>query len=626
MKKVMALMLALVVMATALVGCGDDTAKTSIGNFTDVDYKVNEEAEKFEDSSDMPDWTGNQLELTMWYANGSYSVKKNNISTDDVVSPEWARITGVKFSEESFDNNGDLVDARLSKIIAADQWPDIIWGCQGNMLETLIEQDLLWDLTDLIPEYMPNLTALMKNGFMASTREDKRIYEIDLTPPIDYAYPDMPADILMRTQTPQANASFVWVRDDILKKIKPEAYTYDEIVAKYEVNGGNFTEEEVLNAAFNSKEEFIQFLRDVKALGAKAGNRAVYPTYAFTGSDNWDFMGTLVGYLNGYACNPAGFANNYFTYYDKTTGKIELMLEQPFYKAAIKEMQELIAEDVISTDSLIDIRSAFEEKCATGQYAVLYGSTMPDINTLNKNAQGYKYRPVIINIPLDTERFVPMVDKLVGGTRYAFMKSEISEEELPQILRAFDFMLTDVGQKLIQWGPKSAGLFEETENGRRFTVKELEDDAVYGKSSDALVKYGLDNRQWPGYPAGVNKWKPVYIYDFVPNVSRLPYFYSPGMYAPAETVPGVAPNVWKFTAAVEGIGDAWDARSAIESAMTKVLTATSDKEFETLYATMLDKTVRNGFTAEALAEADEYWRTNVNKNYMKDLEAYLKQK
>lgn len=624
MKKVLALLLALVVMATALVGCGDNTAKTSLGNFTDVDYKVNEEAVKFEDSSDMPDWTGNQLELTMWYANGSYSAKKDKISTDDVVSPEWARVTGVKFSDESFDNNGDLADARLSKVIAAGEWPDILWGCQGNMLETLIEQDLLWDLTDLIPEYMPNLTALMENGFMASTRNDQRIYEIDLTPPIDYAYPDMPDDILMRTQSPQSNTSYLWVRDDILKKIKPEAYTYDEIIAMYETNDGKFTEEEILNASFNSKEEVIQFFRDVKALGEKVGNRDVYPTYASTGSDNWDFAAVLAGLLNGWNSNPAGFGQNYFTYYDKTTGKVELMLEQPFFKEAIKELTDLIAEDVISVDSLIDIRSKFEEKCTTGQYAVLYGTTIPDINTLNKNAQGYKYRPVIVNIPFDTERFVPMVDNLVGGTRYAFMKNEISEEELPQILRAFDFMLTDVGQKLVMWGPRSAGLFEETENGRRFTVKELEDEAVYGKSNDSLLKYGLQNKQWPGYATAVNKWNPVYIYDFVPNIRRLQNFYSTGVTSPAETVLGVAPSVWKFTAQVEDIGRAWDARSAIESALTKVLTATNDEEFEAYYADMLDKAVRNGFTKEALEAADSYWRTNVNNNYMDELEEYLK--
>ena len=624
MKKVLALMLALGILSAALVGCGGKSSKSSTGNFIDVDYKVNEEAEKFEDSTDMPDWKGNQIELTMWYATGSYSAKKNKVSANDVVSPEWARVTGVKFADDSFDNNGDLVDARLAKIIATKKWPDIIWGCQGSTLQTLIEQDMLWDLTDLIPKYMPNLNALMKNGFMASTRDDKKVYEIDLSPRIDYAYPDMPADIRVRTQIPQANTSYLWIRDDILKKIKPEAYTYDEIVAKYKTNDGKFTEEEILNASFNSKEEVIKFFRDVKALGEKVGNRDVYATYAFTGSDNWDFMGTLAGILNGWSSNISEFGQNYFTYFDKNTGKVELMLEQPFYKEAIRELTNLIAEDVICSDSLVDIRSKFEEKCATGQYAVLYGSTMPDINTLNKNAKGYKYRPVVVNIPFDTERFVPMVDNLAGGTRYAFLKNEISAEELPQVLRAFDFMLTDVGQKLIMWGPKSAGLFKETENGRRFTKKEIEDEAVYGKSTDALLKYGLQNKQWPGYPSGVNKWNPAYIYDFVPNTSRLQYFYSTGMITPAETVSGVAPNVWKFTAQVESIKKAWDARTDIESAMTKVLTATNDKEFETLYSTMLDKAERNGFTKEALAEADKYWRTNENSNYMDELRKYLK--
>ena len=625
MKKISALLLAILMTTTFLFGCGDKTANKITGNFTDVDYKANEEAIKFEDSSEMPDWTGKQLDLTMWYANGSYSAKRNKVSENDVVSPEWQRVTGVKFSDASFDNNGDTQDAKISKIIATGEWPDVIAGCQGNVLTSLIEEDMLWDLTDLIPRYMPNLSALMENGFMASTREDGKIYEVDMSPAIDYAYPDISADILVRTQAPQANAAYVWVKDDILKMIKPEAYTYDEIVSKYQVNGGKFTEEEILNAAFNSKEEFYKFLRDIKALGLKVGNREIYPTYAFSGSDNWDFMSSLAGALNGFGCNPAKFSENYFTYYDVKSGKVELMLEQPFFKEILREFTNLVNEDVICEDSIVDNRAAFEEKCANGQYAILYGSTAPDIQTLNNNAQGYKFRPVIINIPLDTTRFVPMVDKLSGGTRYAFMKNEISEGDLAQVLRAFDFMLTDVGQKLTQWGPKSAGLFEETENGRRFTNKELEAQAVYGEANDTQLKYGLDNKQWPGYPAGVNRWKPAYIYDFVPNVTRLPYFYSPGMYAPVEVVPSIAPSVWKFTAHIDDISKAWDARTAIESAMTKILTATNEQEFETLYKKMVDVAKRNGLTSETIAEADEYWRNVVNKNYMSYLDEYLKE-
>lgn len=62
---------------------------------------------------------------------------------------------------------------------------------------------------------------------------------------------------------------------------------------------------------------------------------------------------------------------------------------------------------------------------------------------------------------------MPIYSRFSTDGGYAFMKNEIA-----QVLRAFDFMLTDVGQKLAMWGPAIAGLFEETENGRRFAVKE----------------------------------------------------------------------------------------------------------------------------------------------------------
>lgn len=626
MKKFLSIILTLVTMTSLFAGCGDKNETSVAGNFVDVDYKANEEALKYSDSSEMPDWNGDKLELTMWYANGSYSGKKNDIAENDVVSPEWERVTGVKFSDASFDNNGELTDAKLSKIIASKQWPHVLWGTPGNNLDALIEEDLVWELTDLIPKYMPNLNALMEKGdFMRSKRPDGKIYEIDLTAPVSYAYPDMPADVVGRLQTPQGKTSAVYVRDDILKKLKPEAYTRDEIEAKYNQNGGKFTEEEILNASINSKEEFFQFLKDIKALGVKEGNREVYPTFAYAGSDNWGLMAFLAGYLQGYYSSPGTYGSNYFTYLDPNTGNVEYMFDKPFFKEILWEFTQLVQEDVMSEDSLIDNRATFTEKCTNGEYAVLYGSEIPSLVTINNNANGFKYRRVALNIPFDTENFVPMNDALTGGTRYAFMKTTISEEQLPQILRAFDFMITDVGQKLIQWGPKSAGLFTEDADGkRRFNDKELEDAAVYGKSSEPLVKYGLDNKAWPGYAYGVNRWKPIYVYDFVPNIQRLDStYYTTASYDPMETVQGVAPNIWQFTANVPALKEAFDARTDFEKAMTKCLTAKNEGEFEEYYNAFVDKAVRSGYTDEALEEANKYWKETVNGPYMKYFDEYL---
>jgi len=627
MKKILALVLSLVIMTSLFAGCGDNKTLDT-GNFVDVDYKANEEALKYSDSSEMPDWKGDKLELTMWYANGSYNSKKNNIAENDVVSPEWERVTGVKFSDASFDNNGELTDARLSKIIASKQWPHVLWGMPGNNLNALVEEDLVWELTDLIPKYMPNLHALMEKGdFMRSKRPDGKIYEIDLTPPITYAYPDMPAEVVGRLTTPQGKDSAIYVRDDILRMLKPEAYTQDEIVAKYETNNGKFTEEEILNASINSKEEFFQFLRDIKELGVKHGNREVYPTFAYAGSDNWGLMTFLAGYLQGFYTNPGSYGSSYFTYLDAKTGKIEYMFDKPFFKEILWEFTQLVQDDVMSEDSLIDNRATFTEKCTNGEYAVLYGSEIPSLVTINDGGNGWKYRRVALNIPFDTENFVPMRDSLTGGTRFAFMKTSISAEQLPQILRAFDFTITDVGQKLIQWGPESAGLFTEDADGnRRFKDKALEDAAVYGKSSEPLIKYGLDSKAWPGTAYGVNRWKPIYVYDFVPNIQRLNNtYYTTAAYDPMETLQGVAPNIWQFTAEIPELKKAFDARTDFEKAMTKCLTAKNKEEFEKYYKTFVDKAVRSGYTDEALEKAQQYWEETVNAPYMKYLDEYLKE-
>lgn len=624
MKRILAVFLTVFVMASALIGCGEEKKITGTGNIKDVEYKFNEEASKYEDSSDMPDYAGEQLELRMWYGAGSYSAKGNNKSENDVVTPELARVTGVKFSDKSMDNGGEMQDAKLAKIIASKDWPDVLWKCQANVMDELIEQDLLWELSELIPKYMPNYYAITQKGeWMKSKRADGAVYEINMLAPVDYVYPDMKPEILARNEAPRTKTSYVMVRDDILKKIKPEALTQDEILEIFKKNG-KFTEEEILNAAFNSKEEFYQFMRDIKALGLTAGNREVYATYAFAGSDNWDFLTVFAGGLNGFNSSGGGPMNNYFTYFDVETGKIEYMFKQDFFKEEVRELTKLIQENVICQDSIIDSRATFEEKCATGQYAILYGTTAPDINTLNQNAQGYKYRKVILNIPWNESKFMAMRNSMENYGGYAFLKNQISEDEIAQVLRYFDFMLTDVGQKLVQWGPKSAGLFEEKENGRRFVNKEVEEGAVYGVANGAQLKYGLANRQWPGYPDALNKWQPIYIYDSVPNLAKLNNFFSTGVYDPIEFVQSTDVAIYTLNQYVPEALRFWDARTAYENALTKTLTAKDDAEFDALWQAMIDVAERNGLTDETLGELNTAWTTITNKEYMHNVEEYLK--
>ena len=604
MKKLLTVLLACLISLSVFSGCGPK--EKELEETVNSDVAVNELADTVEDSSDLPDWTGKKQELVMWYGPGTGSVKRNKKATQDVVTPELERVTGVKFSDDSFDNGGESMEAKVSRLAASGEWPDVLIEPESAVLSRLIEEDLVYDLTDLIPKYMPHLDALIKLGgddpFMKSDREDGKIYEFSMAPPLSYAYPDMDPTLVSRAKIPDSPYSYVYVRDDILKMIKPEAYTTDELTERF-AEKGHYTKEELLNASFNSAEEFIDFLRKVKQLGLKDGNREIYASYAADGSDNWMLMSYLSCVFGRYIGTNAGAT--YFTYYDREKDEVLYTFKQDFFKEELKTWNQLVREDVLSKDSLIDNRAAFEEKVASGQYALLYGTSLPSIDTINANNNGFKYRKVIINIPLNRDKYLA-TKSVTGGNHYAIMKKNISEDELPQVLRFFDFMLTDVGQKLFSWGPRSAGLFTEENGVRQFVDEELVECMAYNTPNEKSMYYGLDNQAWPGYPTGTNRQHPRFSYPVKATPAMASKYFSMGIVEPDQRINGVNADITRFDEqGVKAAKTFWMARTAFEKALTKIFIAESDDEFEKLYKDMVDVAERNGLTDDVLPEFNE---------------------
>lgn len=616
-KKITAFLMAMLLLVSMLAGCGEEEADRG----EVVDFAVNEVGNTVEDSSELPDWKGRKLDLTMWYGQGTGAINKDKKASQDVVASEIYRVTGVKFSEEkSFDNNGELMDAKISKIIAAGEWPDIVVNPERAVLEKMIEADMVYDLTELIPQYCPNIQALIEQGgdtpFLQSERKDGKLYHISVGVSVEYMHPDIDPTLLARVKTPVDPNGFVYVRDDILKKIYPEAKTQKEIEKMY-MEKGEFTKEDILDVCFNSPEEFYDFLYKVKALGVKEGNREVYPIYVADGIDNWSLFALLSGHLYGY--NTKSVGSNYFTYWDQQSGKVEYMFKQPFFKDIVKQWTKLVQDDIANPDSLIDNRASFEEKLNNGQYAVLYGQAVPDQNVLNAGNKSFGYRKVYINVPMNTNKFL-FAKKPESGTRYALIKSDnIKEEDLPQVLRFFDFMASKAGQKLAYWGPKSAGLFTEENGVRKFVDEKLEAEAVYDAPKDLMYKYNLNNSSWPGYPYTACLEQPKLVGDFKRQESTTNKFFSMGAVEVPELTTSTSPDIWSFDAyGVEKVTEFWAARQSFENALTKILIAENDAEFNKLYAEMIETAERNGLTNETLAEINEAFK-ELNADYMKNL-------
>ncbi len=622
MKRLVSLIMCLALAVSMLVGCGNGTGSVAEGG--NSDYAFNEIANTVADSSDLPDWTGKKLTLKYWYATGNVAANRSKSSKKDVVTPEIYRITGVRYShEDSFDNGGETMDARIAKILSSKDWPDIVFEPTRAVLNKMIEADMVYDLTDYIEKYCPNISESAKKSgrdYLKSDRADGRRYTIPVSISLEYSEPELETTLMARVIQPTDPYDYVYVRDDILTTIYPEAKTQDEIVELYMKNG-EFTKEEIFDVPIESKEQFFEFLQKIKDLNLKEGNYDVYPTYVADGNDNWSLLANF-GSLYGYSMGKSNGAN-YFTYWDKETKQVEYMFKQPVFKEAMKDWTGLVQKNIAARESLVDTRANFEQKIYNGVYGVLYGATLPDLNQINSTLESvgkpYKYRKVYLNIPFDNDKYLVRSSNPAGGN-IAILKSQITEDDLPQVLRFIDFAHSEAGQKLAYWGPRSAGLWEEKDGKRTFVDKEVEACLVYGSANEKDIEYGLKNSAWPGYPfMSGSRYNPKLVYDMERKETTANSYFSSGMVEAPEKITAVAPDLWNFDNYINNVKDFWMSRQAFEDAVKKVFISKDDAEFEKLFSEAVELAVDAGLTDETLEEINKVYVETVNAEFIENL-------
>ena len=583
-----------------------------------------------EDSSDLPDWTGPQLNLTVWQGHGTGDASRD-VSSDDVVSPEIKRAFGLSFdADTSFDNAGQDITSMIAIMAATRDFPHIGY----NVIDSdLIRGDVLYDLTDYIPQYMPNYYAMLtqfgpiqwQNGF----NKTGRTYHIAMNTRntadnMIKMYPELDMQRYSQISPPtdrHGDLSWISVRDDILKLMYPNAKTQAEIEALY-VEQGYFTREDVYDVPLRSWDDVVKFFYDMKDVidehNITVDGRPVFPLFLNAGQDNWALLSWLNNGMSGM------HQWNYFTYFDLKAKDILMGYEQDWFKEQMRVFNQMLRDGVASRSAMIESNEIFSEKLNNGEYAVSYAWLLPDHARIAEAGKDWAFRKVFFDIEQDISTNLVTQDEFWGGDRFSIFKDTVSEEELIQILTWADFMFTDAGMKLICWGPRSAGLWEEVNGVRRFTNKELEDNLVFNVENGANIKYNLGTTrfeytyplQWPKMYVGVaggGIHAPRYVYD-LSAVPRSPggaeIAFSTGLFDPlkkADAVMGIDANIWNFTNVIPAFERFWEVRgTGFEPIMTRVLGAANDAEFERFYQEMIDFAALNGMTPEAYAEAAKY--------------------
>lgn len=665
-KKLMSLLLVSAMSVGLLAGCGNNGDKQNDGDAADsqqssdavletsqTDEKKNywEMLDDVSDTSELPDWAGEVLDVTIWVAGGTDWVS-GAISEDNVTFKELERVTGIRFNlDDSYGNEGETIDAKMPKMIAGKDFPTMVFSWNTNaQMKDLYENGYLKDLTSYyedgtlahVQTYIP--TDVFGDSFMSSMRGEDGSYfmipeslSLNLMAPYwdeaGYVAPGYDSEYFytyvksVNTTNNSPYSTAVAVRDDILQALYPDALTKEEI-EKIWVEEGAFTEDQIFDIGLESTEDFYQLLYDIQEL-LKSGDyvgadgKTMEVTFGPNSeADNWDWLKNLPSHIS-----PQARETNYFSVLDvnetDSTKLIKSAWETDYYQEFIKDLNTLVNDDVIAQNSLVDDAATFTEKVQNGHYAVYYGQTASPWDISDPDGE-WSYRPVWIKQAVGTDYNTAEAGYPAGY--WGIFSDSVTDEQLEQLLHAIDYLWSDVGTKNFVWGPASAGLFEEDENGvRHYTDAEVEACMLYGEDNESGWKYGLfgysgstssTKIDYRSMPIGVGVYLNSAKYLMAEEMPRS----ATGAYA--KFIPGILGGEWSTAnnsvtvlatnynlhsygvSNVEGLKTFWSARSGFENQLKKVVAATPDN-FDKEMENLKEYCVENGWTDEAMLEFNE---------------------
>ena len=569
-KKLLSVLLTAALALSAMSGCGN---KKSEGTWS-ID-----EAGNF-----VP---GDMMEISVWVTQGSDYVTPAK-AKDNVVENWLVDKTNVKVTN-AYGNGGGQWEAMLARLVTSKNFPDLV-ACGGGQgpahFAKLAEIDMMWELTpEMLQKYAPNIWEKVPDYMWERIKVDGKIYGIPYNFPVDRDVNPELSDEMIETfgaAVPTNVGTYLWIRDDILKMLYPDAMSYEEIQKLIDEKGRPIGDE-VYDVPIETTEDFVKLMRDIKNLNLKSGNKNVY-AFGYSGADCWVPYAQLGAQMAGYV------GHHYISSWNTEKNEMELPLLGDTVKEAALIQNQLIREKVIDPDSLIHTDTQCKEKVMNGQYAISVLSGLdhpPFINqALESSGKSFRYRPLYTKVA--SQPGYGVVKQPVNWGNTVGILKTVTEGNLPQILNWMDTQFTDEWEEVRYWGPESAGLYEDKEDGTRyFKNEELNKKFITGESTDIddTDCYGLQYNCGPFFMQyqQQGEWNPSF-YNKIKAYSVLPE--SGCKISPSSDLvvePTIAPpmDIWAAEYAdIETVQEFWSSRSKWEDPFRLALTAGSDAEFE----------------------------------------------
>lgn len=448
-KKLWACMLVAAMTAGVLSGCGGAKEEAASAS-ADTTASTSTAATESKDSAGVSDASasGEVIELTFYNADGEED------PWTDPVALALTEATGVKLKTD-YPVGGD--EQRVALMIAEQNYPDMIFA-KGDAGD-LVDAGALIDLTDLIEEYGPNIKKMYGEEIdkLKYSVDDQSIYQLS-----SYA-------IGGETYTTSGTAQLQW---DVLKE------------NDYKVP--------------NSLEEFETMLKNY--ISAHPTTEDGLDTIGITLSTaDWHWMITLG--------NPAGFIA------DGAPDNGQWLIDEDYnavYKVRSEKereyfrwMNRMYNEGILDPEFATQTHEDYIAKIASGRVLALLDAEW-DYNEGEKvlkadNKYGKTYAGLPLTMDEDTKCATLMYQGLTTG--YGVGITTSCKDPVAAI-KFLDYICSDEGQVLVQWGIEGVNYFID-ENGHRYRTQEEIDYASTDVDYKKKTGVGFHNYPFPVYGNGV---------------------------------------------------------------------------------------------------------------------------
>ena len=352
---------------------------------------------------------------------GKASVSLSSLE-ENLTMQYYEKLSGVDV-EWQHPSSANTLGEAVNLLLASGELPDLIFNITygSENLDTLIENDMILDLTDLIPQYAPNLNALLEEH--PEIRSQITTYDghIGLMPG-------------MRLDEPTRYFESFIIREDWLEKLGLEAPTtteeWYEVLKAFKTQDPNGNgEDDELPFVANTNEEM-----------------GVYRLSAL-----WGFNGC--------------FYKQYAT--SVRDGQIVFAADAPEFDAWVTEMAKWYAEGLIDPEYVSTDATAWKEKTLTDRTGAFYGKMNGGIGTL---LGAYDYEAGDPNFSLTPVPYATCED----GKSYDFFSQDIYDGEgcaistsckdVETAMRWVDYLYSPEGQIMASFGVEGE-TFEFDENG-----------------------------------------------------------------------------------------------------------------------------------------------------------------